>query len=75
MARRAAAPKPKPKPKSKSKPSPKPKGSVAIVGGCGHVGLPLGLMLADAGIPVTLVDTSRERVAQVRVAVGDLAWR
>jgi UDP-N-acetyl-D-mannosaminuronic acid dehydrogenase len=61
----------RPAKKSKSpKPSKAPKtssiGSLAIIGGCGHVGLPLGLMLADAGWSVTLVDTSRERVAQVR---------
>jgi len=42
------------------------RGSIAIVGGCGHVGLPLGLLLADRGHPVTLVDTSPERVEQVR---------
>ena len=58
------------RPAKKTKPAkaPKPaaKGSLAIIGGCGHVGLPLGLMLADAGYSVTLVDTSRERVAQVR---------
>jgi 2-polyprenyl-6-methoxyphenol hydroxylase-like FAD-dependent oxidoreductase len=27
---------------------------VVIVGGCGRVGLPLGLVLADAGLSVTL---------------------
>jgi UDP-N-acetyl-D-mannosaminuronic acid dehydrogenase len=35
---------------------------VAIIGGCGHVGLPLGLALADAGRSVSLVDTNRRAV-------------
>ena len=34
---------------------------VVIVGGCGHVGLPLGLVLADAGLSVTLYDRRRQR--------------
>jgi UDP-N-acetyl-D-mannosaminuronic acid dehydrogenase len=40
-------------------------GPLAIVGGCGHVGLPLGLAFARKGYQVDLVDTSKERVAQV----------
>src|SRR4051794_3680150 len=40
-------------------------GPLAIVGGCGHVGLPLGLAFADKGFTVHLVDTSAERVASV----------
>jgi UDP-N-acetyl-D-mannosaminuronic acid dehydrogenase len=40
-------------------------GPLAIVGGCGHVGLPLGLAFAKKGHQVDLVDTSPERVAQV----------
>jgi UDP-N-acetyl-D-mannosaminuronic acid dehydrogenase len=40
-------------------------GPVAIVGGCGHVGLPLGLAFARKGYQVDLVDTTAERVAQV----------
>jgi UDP-N-acetyl-D-mannosaminuronic acid dehydrogenase len=40
-------------------------GPLAIVGGCGHVGLPLGLAFARKGHQVDLVDTSPERVAQV----------
>jgi UDP-N-acetyl-D-mannosaminuronic acid dehydrogenase len=39
--------------------------SIAIVGGCGHVGLPLGISLADVGWQVTLLDTSEERVNTV----------
>jgi UDP-N-acetyl-D-mannosaminuronic acid dehydrogenase len=40
-------------------------GPLAIVGGCGHVGLPLGLAFARKGYQVDLFDTSAERVAQV----------
>ncbi|MBL8799345.1 MAG: nucleotide sugar dehydrogenase [Planctomycetia bacterium] len=40
-------------------------GPLAIVGGCGHVGLPLGLAFARKGYQVDLVDTSPERVALV----------
>jgi UDP-N-acetyl-D-mannosaminuronic acid dehydrogenase len=39
---------------------------VVIVGGCGHVGLPLGLVLADAGISVTLYDLDANAVDTVR---------
>jgi UDP-N-acetyl-D-mannosaminuronic acid dehydrogenase len=39
--------------------------TIAIVGGCGHVGLPLGLALAELGREVTLVDTSESRVRSV----------
>ncbi len=38
------------------------RGRVAIVGGCGHVGLPLGMAFAKAGLRVDLIDTSAERV-------------
>ena len=33
---------------------------VAIIGGLGHVGLPLGILFADAGIDVCLYDVNRE---------------
>jgi UDP-N-acetyl-D-mannosaminuronic acid dehydrogenase len=39
---------------------------VVIVGGCGHVGLPLGLAFADAGVPVTLFDIDTAAVDSVR---------
>jgi UDP-N-acetyl-D-mannosaminuronic acid dehydrogenase len=39
---------------------------VAIVGGCGRVGLPLGLVLADAGLSVTLYDRDADAVDRVR---------
>jgi UDP-N-acetyl-D-mannosaminuronic acid dehydrogenase len=40
-------------------------GPLAIVGGCGHVGLPLGLAFAQQGFTVDLVDTRPERVTHV----------
>ena len=39
---------------------------VTILGGCGHVGLPLGLALADSGLRVVLYDTNYQAVDQVR---------
>jgi UDP-N-acetyl-D-mannosaminuronic acid dehydrogenase len=38
---------------------------VCIVGGCGHVGLPLGLVLAAADCDVVALDTDAESVATV----------
>jgi UDP-N-acetyl-D-mannosaminuronic acid dehydrogenase len=38
---------------------------VCIVGGCGHVGLPLGLAFADRGLDVSLVDLNPAAVALV----------
>lgn len=39
---------------------------VAIVGGCGHVGLPLALAFADRGLAVGIVDIDPAKVAEVR---------
>jgi UDP-N-acetyl-D-mannosaminuronic acid dehydrogenase len=39
--------------------------SVTIVGGCGHVGLPLGIALARAGVQVCLLDVDKSRVGEV----------
>lgn len=39
--------------------------NVVIVGGCGHVGLPLGLVLADRGVRVTLLDIDSKKVDQI----------
>lgn len=38
---------------------------VAIVGGCGHVGLPLGLAFADRGLQVALYDIDEKAVETV----------
>lgn len=40
---------------------------LAILGGLGHVGLPLGLVFADAGFEVALIDTNRDRIQTVRM--------
>jgi UDP-N-acetyl-D-mannosaminuronic acid dehydrogenase len=46
--------------------------SVCIVGGCGHIGLPLGLAFAEVGVSVTLLDTDGARVR--RVAAGQMPF-
>lgn len=38
---------------------------IGIIGGGGHVGLPLGIVLADAGFSVTLIDKDEERLSTV----------
>lgn len=38
---------------------------VVIIGGCGHVGLPLGLAFADRGLDVALFDTNQQAVDRV----------
>lgn len=43
---------------------PSPTGSIVIIGGCGHVGLPLGLAFAQAGREVIGLDLDAEKVAQ-----------
>jgi UDP-N-acetyl-D-mannosaminuronic acid dehydrogenase len=40
-------------------------GPLAVIGGCGHVGLPLGLSFARKGYQVDLIDIRNERVALV----------
>ena len=39
--------------------------NVVVVGGCGHVGLPLGMLLADRGCKVHLLDVDPARVQSV----------
>lgn len=46
--------------------------SIVIVGGCGHVGLPLGIAFAQAGASVTLMDVDEKRAAQV--AAGSMPF-
>lgn len=41
---------------------------VCIIGGCGHVGIPLGLAFAKKGLDVTLVDVNPKAVADVNAA-------
>lgn len=43
-----------------------PAKSVAIIGGCGHVGLPLGVKFALGGFQTTLVDISARAVQSVQ---------
>ncbi|WP_162224229.1 nucleotide sugar dehydrogenase [Halorussus salinus] len=38
---------------------------IAIIGGAGHVGLPMSLVLGDAGHDVTLVDTDEEKLEAI----------
>jgi UDP-N-acetyl-D-mannosaminuronic acid dehydrogenase len=46
---------------------------LVIVGGCGHVGLPLALSFADAGLEVGIYDIDTEKMA--RVAGGEMPFR
>lgn len=43
---------------------------VAVIGGCGHVGLPLGIAFADRGLDVVLFDIDQKAVD--RVNAGEL---
>jgi UDP-N-acetyl-D-mannosaminuronic acid dehydrogenase len=40
-------------------------GNVVVVGGCGHVGLPFGMVLASKGMNVQLLDLDKEKVGAV----------
>ena len=42
---------------------------VCIIGGCGHVGLPLGLVLAECGFSVTLLDINQKAVDMINKGV------
>jgi UDP-N-acetyl-D-mannosaminuronic acid dehydrogenase len=46
---------------------------VVVVGGCGHVGLPLGLAFADSGLDVVLYDTNAGVVETVNGGVMPFA--
>jgi len=46
---------------------------VVIIGGCGHVGLPLGIALAGAGLRVSLYDLNASSVAKVNA--GELPFQ
>ena len=45
----------------------------AVIGGCGHVGLPLAIAFADRGLRVVIYDTDKQAVKQV--AAGQLPFR
>src|SRR5262245_44246200 len=47
-------------------------GRVAVVGGCGHVGLPLGLAFASRGVEVDLYDLDECSVE--RVNAGEMPF-
>jgi len=42
---------------------------VLVLGGCGHVGLPLGLAFADCGLDVTLCDLNQTAVDQINAGI------
>jgi hypothetical protein len=42
---------------------------VVIVGGLGHVGLPLGLVFADKGLKVCLYDTDRKKAEIIKQGI------
>ncbi|HLX78615.1 MAG TPA: nucleotide sugar dehydrogenase, partial [Acidimicrobiales bacterium] len=46
---------------------------VVVIGGCGHVGLPLGLAFADAGLKVTLFDVNAAVVETI--SAGTMPFR
>lgn len=56
-----------------TQPERRTKDRIAIVGGAGHVGLPLGLVLASKGWPVTIYDVS-QRALDV-IARGQMPFR
>ena len=43
-----------------------PTGRLVVVGGCGHVGLPLALLAAERGRPTTIYDINRASIERVR---------
>lgn len=40
--------------------------SIAVIGGAGHVGLPLSLLFAKNGFPVTLVDSNEAKIEMLK---------
>jgi UDP-N-acetyl-D-mannosaminuronate dehydrogenase len=38
---------------------------IVIIGGCGHVGLPLGIVFADCGLDVVLLDRDQAKIDTV----------
>lgn len=46
---------------------------IVVVGGCGHVGLPFGMVLADRGMEVVLLDVDEGKVASINE--GNMPFR
>jgi len=42
---------------------------LSIIGGCGHIGLPLGLAFANKGLNVTLIDNNRNNVKLINKGI------
>ena len=40
---------------------------VSIIGGAGHIGLPLGLLLKNKGVDVTLVDINKKILIKLKI--------
>jgi UDP-N-acetyl-D-mannosaminuronic acid dehydrogenase len=45
---------------------------IVIIGGCGHVGLPLGIVFANCGLEVVLLDRDQAKIA--RVNAGEMPF-
>src|ERR1039457_5364077 len=43
--------------------------NIVVVGGCGHVGLPFGMVLADHGMQVCLLDLDAQKVASINQGI------
>ncbi len=41
---------------------------IVIIGGCGHVGLPLGIVFANCGLDVVLLDRDQAKIDTVNAA-------
>ena len=40
--------------------------NIAVIGGAGHIGLPLSLLLADKGYPIKVIDKDKSRIDQIK---------
>jgi len=43
--------------------------NIVVVGGCGHVGLPFGMVLADHGMQVVLLDVDEPKVVAINQGI------
>jgi UDP-N-acetyl-D-mannosaminuronic acid dehydrogenase len=41
------------------------KNNITIIGGCGHIGLPLGILFANKGLSITLYDKNQDSVKKI----------